>query len=63
MAVLGASKRSMDSITSKEEDNGAAKAADKPAPAPAEQPAEAVSNSAPAPAAPVECAPVSLRLN
>ena len=35
MAVLGASKRSMDSITMSEEASGAAKAAASPAPAPA----------------------------
>ena len=35
MAVLGASNRSMDSMTNREEDKGAAKAAESPAPAPA----------------------------
>ena len=35
MAVLGASKRSIDSITSNEDARGAAKAAASPAPAPA----------------------------
>ena len=36
MAVLGASNRSIDSITNNEEANGAAKAAANPAPAPAD---------------------------
>ena len=35
IAVLGASKRSMDSMTSNEEASGAANAAARPAPAPA----------------------------